>query len=354
MGAVTAAAIGGAAMLGSAYMGSQEAKKGRQAAERMAAQGAAAFAGIDVPEIEKQKIQLENAGIVGEYRPEVEQALNLSPTEMENISIDEAIKRQQMDSLSGLGEIAEGGLTEGDKAAARDIQREVNQNAEARRKAILQNMAQRGVLGSGMELAAQLDSAQDAADQQSRASDALQQQAQARALAALQQSGAMAGQIRGQEFSEQADIAKAKDAINQWNVANQQSINSRNVQAQNQAQAANLAARQAQEDQRAALANQQQMYNKQLLQQQYQNELQRASGLAGQYQAQGQLAQQAGAAQAQMIGGIGSAIGNMAGTIGAAYAKQPATPTQTQNQGQLSTMNTATPQYYNDPNKMYS
>lgn len=353
MGAVTAAAIGGAAMIGSAYMGSQEAKKGRQAAERMAAQGAAAFAGIDTPEVADQKIQLENAGIVGEYRPEVEQALNLSPTEMENISIDEAIKQQQIDSLAGLGEIAEGGLTEGDKAAARDIQREVNQNAEARRKAILQNMAQRGVLGSGMELAAQLDSAQNAADQQSRAGDVLSQQAQARALAALQQAGSMAGQVRGQEFGEQADVAKAKDAINQWNVANQQSINTRNVQAQNQAQAANLAALQAQEDQRAALANQQQMYNKQLLQQDYQNQLQRASGLAGQYQAQGQLANQAGQQQAQMIGGIGSAIGNMAGTIGAAYANQPATPTQ-QNQGQLSTMNTATPQYYNDPNKAYA
>lgn len=315
MGAATAAAIAGGATIGSALIGANQAKKGREAAMNAANQAAAQFANVDLPDVEKMKLALQNPELIGEYAPLLEQYLNLQPSAMENISVDQALKDEQMKALLGLSDIAEGGLTEGDKAAARDIQREVNQNAEARRQAILQNMAQRGTLGSGMELAAQLSSAQQAADQQSRAGDVLAQQAQARALQALQQSGALAGQVRGQEFGEQAQVAQAKDAINQWNTANQQNVAARNVAAQNQAQQQNLANRQALEAQRAQTANQQQIHNKGLLQQQFQNEMQRASGLAGAYQTQGQVAQAGANAQAQMIGGIGSGIGNIAGAF---------------------------------------
>lgn len=315
MGAVTAAAIAGGATVGSALIGANQAKKGREAAMNAANQAAAQFANVDLPDIQKMELALQNPELVGEYAPLLEQYLQLNPSAMEDISVDQALKNEQMKALSGISEIAEGGLTEADKAAARDIQREVNQNAEARRQAILQNMAQRGTLGSGMELAAQLASAQQAADQQSRAGDVLAQQAQSRALQALQQSGALAGQVRGQEFGEQAQVAQAKDAINQWNTANQQNVAARNVQNQNQAQQQNLAARQALEEQRANIANQQQIHNKGLQQQQFQNEMQRASGLAGAYQTQGQVAQNAANAQAQMIGGIGSGIGNIAGAF---------------------------------------
>lgn len=347
MGAVTAAVIGGAAMVGSTYMAGQEAKKGRKAAERMAQKGAEAFAAVDLPDIEKQKIQLLASELQGEYRPELEQALGLGPSAMEDISADEQLLQAQRDSLEGISEIAEGGMTEADLAANREIRREIDQSAAARQKAVLNQMAQRGVLGSGMELAAQLSAQQEAADRQSRAGDTLTQQAQARALAALQNQGSMAGQMRGQDFSEDSAVARARDAIDKFNTVNRQSVIQRNISEQNRAQAANLAARQAQADQAAALRNQQEMYNKGLIQQQYDNEMRRAAGLSNQYANVGAAQQGAANARAQQIAGIGSAIGNIAGAFGNMSAAKPTPAAQPAN----SAVNTTIPGAF-DPSKI--
>lgn len=339
MGAVTAAVIGGAAAVGSAAMASDAAAKGRKQAEKFAKQGAAAFQGVDLPSIEDQKINLIASELQGEYRPEAEQALDLGPSSMEDISVDQALADAQRQSLEGISEIAEGGLTEGDIAAAREMKRSVDQSNQARQKAILNEMAQRGVLGSGMELAARLKAQQDSAEQASAAGDRLTQQAQARALAALGQQGTLAGQIRGQEFGEQSDIARARDAINQFNTVNRQNVIQRNIAEQNRAQQANLAARQAQADQAAALRNQQHMHNVALQQQKFQNEIAKASGLAGQYQGLANQATAAGSARANEIGAIGGAIGNIAGAFGNMSSKPTPQPANTG----LSAMNTTLP-----------
>lgn len=313
MGIATGLAIAGAgAAIGGAYLANEEAKRGRRAQERAARAASAALAAVGIPEVEAQEIVLQNPQLVAEFIPEAERALELEDSLMQDVGADQQVVDQQMQTLEGIGEIAEGGLTEADRAAAREIQRDVSQSDAARRKAILQQMAQRGVLGSGMELAAQLDQAQDTAEQQAAASDRLIQQAQARSLDALSRSGTLAGQIRGQDFSEQERIAKAQDAINQWNIANRQDIASRNVQARNDAEAANIATRQQLENSRAALANQQEIANKQLLQQRFNNELAVATGQANQLNNIGNIQNQAAQDQARMISGIGSAIGNLA------------------------------------------
>lgn len=324
MGAVTAAVIGGGAMIGSTLLAGEQAKKGRDAQARANQAATAALASVGIPEIEAQEILLENPSLVGEFIPEAERSLELEKSLLQNIASDPALAKQQMESLEGLGELAEGGLTEADKAAAREIQRDVAQSDAARRKSILQNMAQRGVLGSGMELAAQLDAAQSAAEQQSAAADRLTQQVQSRAMQALTQSGNLAGNIRSQDFGEQARIAQAQDAINRWNVANQQDIASRNIRAQNEARAANLNTRQQRENTRAALANEQQRYNKQLIQQDYSNRLARAGGQAQGMLRGGDIAAGRAQDQARMIGGIGSAIGNIAGAAGGYFAQRDA------------------------------
>jgi hypothetical protein len=53
----------------------------------------------------------------------------------------------------------------------REINRDVNQQSRARQKSILNEMAQRGVLGSGMELAAQLKGEQADTSRAAEASD---------------------------------------------------------------------------------------------------------------------------------------------------------------------------------------
>lgn len=320
MGAVTAIAIGGAVAAGSAYMAGEAAKEGARAQERAANAQLAAFQGVPIPTLEEQKIILQNPQLMGQYTPEQLQAMEMGVSAMENVQADQGAVEAQKSALEGISEVAEGGVTEADKAATREMQRTVSQDAQARQKAILNNMAQRGVLGSGMELAAQLQSAQQATEQMSRGGEALTQQAQARALQALGQQGSLAGQLRQQSFGEQSDVARARDAINQFNVQNRQSVANQNVGNRNQAAMYNLEQRQALENQRAALANQQETHNKALIQTQYANRRGQAQDIAG---AQAQIgAAQANAAntRAAQIQGIGSGIASGIAGVGNYYS----------------------------------
>ncbi len=174
-------------------------------------------------------------------------------------------------------------------------------------------MAARGAGGSGVELASRLASSQAAAQRAGEESDRTMAMAQQRALEAIAGAGALGGQIRGQEFGEQARIASAADEIARFNLANQQAVQQRNIAAANQAAQQEALMRQAMEEQRARNLTQQQMYNKQLLQQQYLNQLAKGQAMAGMATKQGQRADQQAAATAQNWANIGSAAGNIAG-----------------------------------------
>ena len=257
----------------------------KEAVEYLKAQG--------VPEEEAQRIALETA--------------QLDPSAMEDISLDPRLRSAQMDALAGLQERGEAGLTEEEKSQQDMIMRSAGAQAQAQDKAVLQNMAERGIGGSGSELIARLQGSQSAADRASVGQAQLAGQAQNRALEALGQAGQLGGQIRGQEYGEQANLASARDRINQFN-----------------------------EQQRVATANQQEIHNKALIQQQYENELAKRQGVAsaqtmtaqagvdragqiskaGQARAEGELA--SGAAKSKLYGDLASAGASAYG----AYAKK--------------------------------
>jgi hypothetical protein len=323
MGAVTAAVVGGAIMAGGSYMASREARKGAQAQIDAAERAAAAFRGIRIPTIEEQSIILQNPDLVGEYTPEQIQLMQeMTQSAMEGVQVDTNVLNKQKDALEGISDVAEGGYSESDKATAREIQRTVSQDAQARQKAILNAMASRGVLGSGMELAAQLQGNQQAAEQMSRGGEGLTQQAQARALQALGQQADLASQMRTQEYGEQTDLARARDAINQFNVQNRQRVAETNLGERNRAQLLNLQQKQSLEDQRAALSNQQQMYNKQLLQTQFANKMGKESQVQQANMAVAQAQAQAANAKAAGIQGIAQGVGTALGGVGSYYQGQ--------------------------------
>lgn len=261
---------------------------------------------LQIPDIEKQKLALEIPQLVG-----LQQAEQLGDTALADIAPDAQSEEAQRSALTQLKELSEKGFSEEDRAAMRQMQRQVGAEEKARQQSILSDMAQRGVSGGGQELAARLASSQASASRAAEGADRLAiQQAQAR-RAALSQLGQQAGAFRGQQFQEQSSAAKARDAINQFNAMQRA-----------QAQQANLAQRQAIENQRAATLNQQQAANKGLIQQQYQNQLQKATGMQSAMgnvaQAYGQQAQaQAQAAQAEAAGTRGLLLG--AATAGASY-----------------------------------
>jgi len=147
-------------------------------------------------------------------------------------------------------------------------------------------MQQRGMADSGTSLAAQLQAQQAsalAAQQQSAQMAQASIQAKQNALA---QAAQAAGQMEQQQFGRQSQVKSAQDVINQFNAANRQ-----NVAGQN------LGQRQRISEQGSALRNQEQMFNKNLQQQQFENEMRKAGGLS---QASSNMAQMfAGQAQAQ-------------------------------------------------------
>lgn len=317
MAATTAAVIGGSlasSLIGGA-MANDAANRGLDAAERAQQNAMNQYNNIKEPTFEDLRVFLENPELAGEYAPELEQALNLGTSSMENVQAPAELKAQQMEALKSLAEIGKGGLSEGDKAAYREMQRMSSQEAQAQQNAILSNMAQRGTLGGGAELAARLQGSQNAANALSKGSDSLTKEAQSRALQALTQSGSLAGQIRNQDVGEQENVARARDAIAQFNVQNQQSLGARNVGARNTAQQQNLQTRQSLENQRAENLNKERMNNANIRQQIYNNALGLAQARAGQFGQQANTAAQRGAGNARAIGtafnGISGAIGSL-------------------------------------------
>jgi hypothetical protein len=141
------------------------------------------------------------------------------PTAYDGISTDPRLQEAQMAALNSLQDIANnGGMTAMDKANLSRVQMQTAQADRGRREAILQNMNARGMGGSGAELLAQLQSSQGATDRQAQEGLDIAGMAQLRALDAMARGGSLAGDIRGQDFGEQEAIARARDAINTFNV----------------------------------------------------------------------------------------------------------------------------------------
>jgi hypothetical protein len=151
------------------------------------------------------------------------------------------------------------------------------------REAILQNAQARGVAGSGLELAQSMLAQQQASNRAAQQGLDVASMAQQRALQAILQGGQLGGQIRGQDFEEQARVAAAKDAIAQFNAQNQQQVNLANSAARQQANMFNLGLKQDVANANTNIRNQQEMYNKGLHQQDFENRYRKAGGVAGGY-----------------------------------------------------------------------
>jgi hypothetical protein len=233
---------------------------------------------------------------------------------MEQISIDPRLKSAQMEALGQLGELSKGGLSASDAAAFELARRETESAAQARDQQLMQNLQQRGISGGGAEIAMRRASGAEASDRQNIANLEILKSAQQRALEALGQSGSLAGSIRGQEYGEQSDLARSRDIINQFNTENQQRTQQSNVGLRNQSQSSNLQERQRIADTNVATRNMQQQQQKGLLQQDYENRMAKAKGMAG-------LQSDVGAAQAAGYNAMGQLYSNLGGSaIGAAGA----------------------------------
>jgi hypothetical protein len=254
---------------------------------------------LQIPDIEKQKLQLKLMSEAGFLEAE-----QLGPSALEDISLDPRLRQAEMSALSELQERGQAGFTDEDRMMRDMMLRGVAEQEQAAQKAVLGGMAERGMLDSGAQLAAQLGTQQsgfrNARDEADRIAMA---QLQAR-RDALSQSANLAGNMASRDFGQQVQVGSAKDVINQFNLQNRQNI-----------AAQNLGIRQ----QDIGLQNQQQMYNKELLQQQFENQkgvtAMKANARIGQATQQQQQADALARAHASKGSGLGTALGMAAGAM---------------------------------------
>jgi hypothetical protein len=281
------------------FGGGDAGKSEMEKANRLMQDNIARLEAIGIPSMEAQKIALQTPELVGQLEAEV-----LGPSAMEGVQEDPRLKAAQKSALEDISNIAKsGGL---DATARLNLEQGLGRVAGAE-QARLQTLREDPTLGQGQKLALQIQAIQGAGQSQKDIALQTAAQAQQARMAALGQQGSMATQMSQQQLALAGQKASAADVINQFNTQGRQGVN-----------AQNLASRQSIANQQAANRNQQEIYNKGLFQQEFQNKMAKATGVSGaqtnlanQYTAQGGAAQQAQQAQT-------SAMINLAGTVAGA------------------------------------
>lgn len=304
----------GANVLGGVLGGNASKKAAAQAAaaqQAMYEKNIALLESVGIPSIEAQEIALNNPEYVGDLVAEAQ-----GESALTEIATDPILRQNQMNALAQTKELSEQGLSTVDRIAMDEANQEATQADKGRRAQILSQMAQRGTADSGVQLAMQLASAQDANQNANQAANNVTKNAYNNRIAAMNNLASQSAGMEQADYGRQAQAATAQDAIQRFNVGTRNQ-----VAQQNQANRQNIA------NQTSTNANQQEMYNKGLLQQDYNNRLSRAQsqvGLntsAGNNQAQNALT--AGAGKANMYSSIGQGLGNAATAYGSYSAKQP-------------------------------
>jgi hypothetical protein len=291
-----------------------------------------AFKSIATPELSALQVKLDQYVQAGKLSPEAAEAALLGSNAFNDIKLDPSLQGAQKQALQQLQDIAsQGGLTATDKAQLNDITTEQNITARGRNEAILSNARERGVGGSGLELTSRLLNEQEAANRASTQGTQVAANAEQRALQSLQAAGQLGGQMEAAQYGQQANKAAAQNAIDQFNAETQNQTNLYNVGTRNQAEAANLAATQDIANKNTGVTNQERINNAAQVQQDYQNKLNKAQGIAGAYEAKAGAENQANAqergAGLGFTGGLlntaGTVIGGMyGGPVGAAIGSQ--------------------------------
>lgn len=123
----------------------------------------------------------------------------------------------QRNALTAMQDVYQsGGMTAADRARQQLARQQTGMAMRANRDADLAALEARGMATSGANLQSRLAAQQMGSMALSSEDAQMQIAAQQRALQAMQNSGAMAGQMRGQSFDESYKTRNAADQFNQW------------------------------------------------------------------------------------------------------------------------------------------
>jgi len=135
--------------------------------------------------------------------------LQRGPSAYEDIAITPEVLAKQQQTLMEMGDVAREGITAQQRADLEGVRAESLQYERGQREAIIQAAQERGISGSGFELASQLASQQAGAGRAAQRGFDVEALAKKQALQALMNTGQLATGMRTQEFAEKGSAAKA-------------------------------------------------------------------------------------------------------------------------------------------------
>lgn len=304
--------IGAIANMAGGAIGNMAGSGDRGAAVDAARSGMDAYQQIQVPDIEKMKLLLQQYASAGTLTPEEQQALSLDQNDqLADVQLDPRLKQAQMDALSFMEKTGQGDLTPSERAQVNNLRRQTEADSQSRLQAMLQQQDSRGVGSSDMALAARMLDAQGSANRAAQSTDDISAAAFQRALQSMSSGAQLAGSMESADYGRQANLAEAERNRELANWQNQQSAENTNVGARNAAQQFNLQNSQSVMNQNTGLNNAQQQHNKQLEQQDFENRMRLAGGIAGQSGQVSNALQNRGNATAGMWQGIGAGVGQV-------------------------------------------
>lgn len=187
-------------------------------------------------------------------------------TAYNRISPDQGAVNAEMSALKQMEARGLTGMTPEDEADLFRAQMSANRSNRGRLGAIQNDMASRGMRGSGLDAVMQLQAAQDASEREALAAIEAAGQASNRRMQAQNTAAVMASRMRGESFDEQSAKANAQDLISRFNANAQQLAQQRQMDARNQAAQQNWARRNQASDQTTAARNQRQDRNIEVMQ----------------------------------------------------------------------------------------
>jgi len=327
----TAAAIlGGAGIassIGGSIIGGLASKSNKEKAADALQKAQDAIDAIGAPPDMAKPLIIRELQSAGVWKPEMEQHIDAGISKVSQIQEDPSLRQKQTATLQALQQIADTGMTATGRAEYNKFRSQAQQDAEAKRQQILQQMQMRGMGGSGAELAAQLSAAQGGANEQAAAADRIAAEQEQAKMAALGQLGGMAGQVRAQDFSNEATKAQAADAFKMFDVKNQLDQQARNIAAKNEAAKYDVMNHQRISDINTQAKNAEDVRELEGAAKTYGMKLQQAGLKAGAYGTSAQNYQQQAQNTAQGWSNIGSGIGGTLTTLAGKAMGKEAKPT---------------------------
>lgn len=291
-------------------------------AQKYLQQALAAYQQANVPTVASETVgQLPMETVQGTVNPAAIQVATQAPSAYGNISLDPTTRAAQMAALSQYADIAGGGgLDAESKLALQQAIDAANAQSQGAQGAIMRSAQAEGQGGGDFALTQRALAAQGASN--TAAEQGLQTAAMAEANreAALNAMANIGGGINAADYAQAAQKAQAQNVINATNQAAANAANTQNVANTIGAGEFNVGTAQGVNAANTAAGQNRIYYNAALPQRQFENELAKASGIAGVSGTQAGLAQNA---QNANLGFTGSLLG-AAGAIGGAALGGPA------------------------------